>query len=57
MTRKQRRLVLIGSALAVLGIAARAGHPIHLREFVRWGVPCTLVTLLIATAWVLVVLA
>ncbi len=48
--------VAAAANVAVLGIAARAGHPIRALEFVRWGVPCTLITLLLATAWVLLVL-
>jgi Na+/H+ antiporter NhaD/arsenite permease-like protein len=35
----------------VVSLAARAGHPISFRSFLRYGVPVTLMSLLVATAY------
>jgi Na+/H+ antiporter NhaD/arsenite permease-like protein len=35
----------------VVSLAARAGHPISFRGFLRYGVPVTLMSLLVATAY------
>jgi Na+/H+ antiporter NhaD/arsenite permease-like protein len=37
--------------VVVANLAARAGHPIPFREYLRYGVPVTLVSLLIATVY------
>jgi Na+/H+ antiporter NhaD/arsenite permease-like protein len=39
--------------VAASGMAARAGHPIGFLEFLRYGVPVTLVSLIMATAYVM----
>lgn len=38
--------------VVVLGLAAKAGHPISFLRFMRYGVPVTLMTLVIATLYV-----
>jgi len=45
---------LIGASanVVVAGIAERAGHPIRFREFMRYGIPVTLVSIILSTAYV-----
>ncbi len=34
-------------------MSARAGHPIRFLEFLRYGIPVTMISLLMATAYVM----
>jgi len=45
---------LVGASanVVVAGIAERAGHPIRFREFMRYGIPVTLVSIILSTAYV-----
>jgi Na+/H+ antiporter NhaD/arsenite permease-like protein len=45
---------LIGASanIIVANLAAKGGHPLTFREFLAYGVPVTLGSALIATAWI-----
>ena len=45
-------LVAAAANVATAGLAARHGHPIGFVQFLRVGIPVTLVSLVIATAYV-----
>jgi Na+/H+ antiporter NhaD/arsenite permease-like protein len=47
-------IVAAACNVAASGMSARAGHPIGFVFFMRYGIPVTLVSLLLATAYVLV---
>jgi Na+/H+ antiporter NhaD/arsenite permease-like protein len=47
-------IVAAACNVAASGMAARAGHPIGFLEFLRYGIPVTLVSLILATGYVLV---
>jgi Na+/H+ antiporter NhaD/arsenite permease-like protein len=49
-------LTLIAAAanVACAGMAERAGHPISFVRFLAWGIPATLVSLVLATGYVLI---
>ncbi|MFM9124084.1 MAG: hypothetical protein ACKOSO_02710, partial [Actinomycetota bacterium] len=49
-------LVAAAANVAATGIAKREGHPISFLRFLAYGLPVTLASLAIATAWVLLVL-
>lgn len=49
-------MVAAAANVAATGIAKREGHPISFLRFLAYGLPVTIVSLLIATAWVLLVL-
>jgi Na+/H+ antiporter NhaD/arsenite permease-like protein len=46
-------IVAAAANVAASGMAARAGHPIGFMFFLRYGVPVTFVSLLLATAYVM----
>lgn len=45
-------IIAAAANVACQGIASRAGHPISFTEFLRWGIPTTVLSLLIATAYI-----
>jgi Na+/H+ antiporter NhaD/arsenite permease-like protein len=46
-------IVAAAANVAASGMAARAGHPISFLEFLRYGIPVTVVSLIFATGYVL----
>jgi Na+/H+ antiporter NhaD/arsenite permease-like protein len=46
-------MIAAAANVACAGMAERAGHPIGFVRFLAWGVPVTLLTLVLATAYVL----
>ena len=46
-------MIAAAANVACAGMAERAGHPIGFVRFLAWGVPATLVSLLLATVYVL----
>jgi len=46
-------IVAAACNVAASGMAARAGHPIGFRFFLRYGLPVTLVSLILATGYVM----
>ncbi len=47
-------IVAAAANVAAVGMAARAGHPIGFVQFLKYGIPVTLVSLVMATAYVMV---
>ena len=48
-------IIAAAANVAASGLAERAGQPIGFTRFLKFGLPATLISLLLATAWVLVV--
>jgi Na+/H+ antiporter NhaD/arsenite permease-like protein len=46
-------IVAAAANVAASGMAARAGHPIGFMFFMRYGIPVTVVSLVMATAYVM----
>jgi Na+/H+ antiporter NhaD/arsenite permease-like protein len=46
-------IVAAACNVAASGMAARAGHPIGFRFFLRYGLPVTFVSMILATAYVM----
>ena len=46
-------IVAAACNVAASGMSARAGHPIGFVEFLRYGIPVTVISLVLATAYVM----